>query len=189
MGLQQAQETKQVDNFINSLLGTTKALEDRLAQLESHEGVRSAFIAIIQDQKAAGTSGGTFTSGAWQTRTLNTEVTDVNNIASLASNQITLLPGTYLIQGSTPAFAVNRHQCRLQNITAGATIALGSSAYSFDTSAHVTASLLWAFLVITVPTVLELQHRCETTRAADGFGIPVNFETNVYAQLMIWKIS
>lgn len=33
-------------------------------------------IVILQDQKAQNTDGGTFTSGAWRTRDLNTKVTD-----------------------------------------------------------------------------------------------------------------
>ena len=37
--------------------------------------------AIICDQKAGGTAGGTFTEGAWRTRDLNTEITDADGIA------------------------------------------------------------------------------------------------------------
>lgn len=37
----------------------------------------------IEDQKSSGTQGGTFTSGSWQTRDLNTKVIDTNNNASI----------------------------------------------------------------------------------------------------------
>ncbi|SOC93537.1 hypothetical protein SAMN05216358_3716 [Rhizobium sp. AN5] len=45
--------------------------------------------ALLQDQKATGVSGGTSVVG-WQTRTLNTEVFDPNNLVTLASNQFTV---------------------------------------------------------------------------------------------------
>ncbi len=46
--------------------------------------------AIIADHKAQNTAGGTFTSGAWRTRDLNTEITDPDGIVSIASDQFTL---------------------------------------------------------------------------------------------------
>lgn len=45
---------------------------------------------IIEDQKTSGTNGGTATSGARETRTLNTLVYNAGSLASLASNDFTL---------------------------------------------------------------------------------------------------
>ena len=45
--------------------------------------------AIIADVKASNADGGTFTSGAWRTRDLNTEITDPDGIVSIYSNQFT----------------------------------------------------------------------------------------------------
>ena len=53
--------------------------------------------AIIAEQQSAGTEAGTFTSGAWRTRSLNTEITDPDGIVSLSSNGFTLQAGTYFI--------------------------------------------------------------------------------------------
>ena len=78
--------------------------------------------AVIADQKTSGTDGGTFTSGAWRTRDLNTEVTDVDNIVSISSNQFTLQAGTYLIKARATAYDCDRHQLRLRNITDGTTV-------------------------------------------------------------------
>ena len=61
---------------------------------------------LIRDEKASGTTGGTFTSGAWQTRDLNTEVVDTGNHASVATNQITLAAGTYRFRIVAPAHLV-----------------------------------------------------------------------------------
>ena len=55
---------------------------------------------LWQDQKASGTAGGDFTSGAWQTRTLNTEVFNTITGSALAANQVTLPAGTYFLLGA-----------------------------------------------------------------------------------------
>ena len=100
--------------------GTTATL---LANLKLAGAPR---IATIRDEKSSGTSGGTFTAGAWRTRTLNT-LTDPTSIVSLASNQITLQAGTYLINANCPASSSELHQARLQNITDATTTLAGSS--------------------------------------------------------------
>ena len=87
------------------------------AELEFNAGGKFASYAIIGDQKSAGTEGGTFTSGAWQTRDLNTEISDPDGIISISSNQFTLAAGTYLVNASAPAHKVNGHQIRLYNTT------------------------------------------------------------------------
>src|SRR6185503_4616539 len=87
-----------------------------------------------QDQKIQNTAGGTFTSGAWRTRTLNTEAADTGSYGTLASNQITLTAGTYIIRASAPAYRVNSHILRLQNVTAAATVLGGQSAFAHSTA-------------------------------------------------------
>ena len=57
----------------------------------------------LSDVKSAGTAGGTFTSGSWQTRTLNTEDSDTGGNCSLSSNQFTLDAGTYEINARASA--------------------------------------------------------------------------------------
>ena len=49
-----------------------------------------ASYALIADQKAQGTISGSFTSGDWRTRDLNTELSDADDIVSISSNQFTL---------------------------------------------------------------------------------------------------
>ena len=55
--------------------------------------------AIFCDQKTLGTDGGTFTSGAWRVRDLNTTIanTDASNI-TLGTNEFTLQAGNYSIK-------------------------------------------------------------------------------------------
>lgn len=142
--------------------------------------------AIIADQKAQNTNGGTFTSGAWRTRDLNTEIADPDGIVSISGNQFTLGAGSYLIRWSAPAYAVNRNQSKLQNITTSAGVAVGSSAYAFGTNAVSSISLGAARVVLTASTVFEIQHQCETTLST-GFGIAGNFATEQYTTVEIFK--
>jgi len=45
---------------------------------------------LVQDTKASGVGGGTFTAGSWQTRNLNLELSDSGNLCSISSNRLTL---------------------------------------------------------------------------------------------------
>lgn len=155
---------------------------------------RSRDYVLIKDEKASGTASGTFTSGAWQTRDLNTEVVDTGNMATISSNQITLQPGTYEVKWSCPARNVGQHQSRLQNITAGTTTHLGSSentSLQGTTATEVsTRSFGYGRFTISTATVFELQHQCNTTQATRGFGSAAGFGANeVYSIIEFWKES
>jgi hypothetical protein len=142
-----------------------------------------------RDQKAQNTAGGTFTSGAWQTRTLNTEVSDAGGHGTLASNQITLAAGTYLVRASAPGWFCTQHQARLQNITDTATLLVGTCEYSASSTGAQTRSEVHGQFTLASAKVIELQHQCQTTKATDGFGVPSNFTTEVYAVVELWKIA
>lgn len=145
---------------------------------------------LVEGRKAAGTSAGTFTTGAWRVRELSD--TPLNNIAgaSLAANQITLPAGTYDIEARAPAVGVNAHQARLYNVTAAASLLEGSSA--FTTAAGVgTDSVVRGRIVLAVTSVLEFQHACQTTVTTDGLGHGFAMgglkAYEVYAQVHIHK--
>lgn len=147
--------------------------------------------AVIQDQKTQNTAGGTFTSGAWRTRDLNTIVADPHSIiVSLSSNQITLGAGTYLVIASAPGRFVDQHQTRFQNVTDSTTAITGGNAYQMTslTNEPPTLSTLMGIFTIAAQKTFELQHRCGTTRSSDGFGIACNLTTEVYAQVTIVKL-
>ena len=87
-------------------------------------------VARVTDSKTSGTNGGTFTSGAWRTRDLNTIEDDPDSIVTLSSNQFTLGAGTYLIQWSAPVYRVNSHKTQLYDVTGATDLGKGSSEYS-----------------------------------------------------------
>lgn len=144
--------------------------------------------AIITDTKGVSSNGGTFTSGAWITRDLNTIQSDTLGFVSLSANAITLGPGTYTWDISAPGHAVGQHQIRLRNITAGSTVANGTVATT-STFAIQTNSTLQASLTITAINTFEVQHRCTITRASDGLGKAAGIDAEVYTTVQILKAN
>lgn len=143
---------------------------------------------LLRDEKAAGTDGGSFTAGAWQTRELNTKVVDVGSYAALSANQITLPAGTYRCRIQCPAYAVNKHQARLYNVTNAAVLLLGSSQRNASASAlFVVPSIIAGRFTLATTKVLEVQHRCETTQAGSGLGQSSGFDTEIYTIAEFWK--
>lgn len=167
---------------------STKAYVDaQVAAVPSSDTFGSALL-HLQDQQAAGAHGGTFTSGAWRTRTLNTEVTD-EITSTLSSNQFTLPAGTYWVEAEAPALDCGNHKARLQNITDGTTALLGSSSRSGDSNTQMTSNIRGRFTIAGAKT-FELQHYCTTTKVTFGFGNAVDIGvTEIYADIRVWKIG
>ena len=149
--------------------------------------------AVIEDQKGAGANGGTFTSGAWRTRDLNTEIFDPDNIVSISSNQFTLQAGNYFIEASAPAYHVDRHQAALYDITADNFHSLGTNEYAKGDAGTGSRSIVTARVTISSANVYEIRHRCQTTFATYGFGVFIGtsqwITDNNYTYVKIFKES
>jgi hypothetical protein len=126
--------------------------------------------AIILDQKTAGTDGGTFTSGAWRTRDLNTIHADPDSIVTLSANQFTLGAGTYWIEAFAEAAYVRNHQLAIYDVT-GTTLYSGINNFSQATGDMWTSSMVSMRHTAASSNTYELQHRCRTTKTTTGFGI------------------
>lgn len=144
----------------------------------------------VREEQTSGTNGGTFTSGAWRTRTLNTSKTNEISGASLGSNQITLPAGTYWIEASAPGFVVVFHKAKLYNITDSADVIIGTNCQTGAGDSVLTRSLVRGRFTIAAQKVFELQHRCSSTLATTGFGQANSFSVvEVYSEVMIWKLA
>lgn len=144
----------------------------------------------VRDEKASGTDGGTFTSAAWRTRTLNTTKTNEISGASLGSNQITLPAGTYWIEASAPAREVDAHKLKLANITATSDIIIGTTEFANAGGQVATRSSLDGRFTLAGTTVLQIQHMCATSKTTTGFGSAASLSVvEVYADVKIWKLS
>jgi len=143
--------------------------------------------AIIADQKTQNTQGGTFTSGAWRTRDLNTEIADPDAIVSISSNEFTLGAGTYLIRWSAPAALVSAHKSRLYNVTDSSTVGVGLSAYANNTYWGGSTSSGSARTTISGSKAFRIEHQGSNTQATYGLGITSNFDTEQYTTVEIFK--
>jgi hypothetical protein len=155
-------------------------------------GLYSAYLLYI-DQKTAGTNGGTFTSGAWRTRDLNTEVVDTGGNGSVSSNQVTLAAGTYDVIGSAPAFNLSYHAARLYDITNSAVLLDGTGEFTQGGASVSTRSWVIGRIVLSGSTVIELQHYSAGTQGTNGFGVSANsggisVAHEVYSRLAFYKV-
>lgn len=142
----------------------------------------------VRDEKASGTNGGTFTAGAARTRDLNQTKTNEISGASLAGNQITLPAGTYMIQASCPACDVTYHRAFLYNVTDSSDVVLGTSERITGSTVS-NRSFIQGKFTISSTKVFEIRHLCNNTGTTFGFGIATGLGTEVYTEVLIWKVA
>lgn len=146
---------------------------------------------IVYDAKNPGINGGTFTSGAWRIRDLNAVDSYGPNQSNLTlgTNQFTLQPGTYRIEGAVPAVRVGNHKAALFNLNSTNFDIIGTSAMS-TTSSVTSLSLLEGILSINNPTTYQVHHQCQTTQASNGFGGASGFGlSEVYTQIVVEQLA
>lgn len=148
-------------------------------------------IAIFADVETTGTDGGTFTQGAWQVRSLNSELIDSSSLFNLSGNVITLATaGTYWILARAVGNVCGRHQIRLRDVTGTpSTIIAGMPV---DAIAEQTISMLECVVTLNAGQTqkFQLEHQCQTTRAIDGFGKNTGFgENNIFSQITFIKLA
>jgi len=177
-------------------------LLDMIEALQAKVGVNGSAVATsidffmrknyvkVSDQKT-NADGGTFSAGAWQTRTLNTEDNDAGGLCSLSSNQITLAAGTYRCLISCPAYRVDAHAARLYNVTGSALLLMGTAEYTWYNNMLVTTrSVISGQFTVAAGQALEVQHYCTKTHATIGFGSKVFSDAtpNIYTVAEFWKL-
>ena len=153
-------------------------------------GGKFASYAVIADQKAAGTAGGTSSTGSFVTRDLNTILTDPDTIVSVSSNQFTLQAGTYLISASAPSYKGARHQILIYNVTDSTVMAVGTSEYTASNVSVSTRAFAQNKTTISGAKVFEVRHRVASAYATYGFGVEANMgQPEIYTMVEIFKES
>jgi hypothetical protein len=137
---------------------------------------------VLEDQKSSGTFGGTFTSGAWQTRTLNTKAHDPDGLITLSSNTFTPSVDGW-VEWSAPAYVVNYHATRLYNVTDSVVVKEGTSQYSGGNADN---SSTGGAPVVAGKTY-RLEHRCSVTGTTSGFGAAASVQTEVFARVKFFR--
>ena len=143
-----------------------------------------ASYAIIADQKTQNTDGGTFTSGAWRTRDLNTEIADPDGIVSISSNQFTLEAGSYLIRWVCATYLTYGNQSRVYNITDCSVEGISQTIRPVYDGENSVGTIR---VDIAGSKTFEIQHYCNTTVATSGFGYAANIGTEQYTVVEIYK--
>lgn len=133
--------------------------------------------AAICNEQPSGTQGGTFTSGAWRVRDLNTEIADPDGIVSISSNQFTLGAGSYFIKWSATGFRTQRHKSALYDVTGAAYINYGDTMWGLAYDGEVSVSSGMGRVTPSGTNVYEIHHQCETTSTTYGLGIAGGADT------------
>lgn len=144
----------------------------------------------VRDEKTSGTAGGT-SATSYTARVLNTVKTNTISGASLASSQITLPAGTYLVDASAPALSAELHKAKLYNVTDGADAIIGTAEQTFRGGNYAqTRSRIQGVITIAGTKVFEVRHRASNVFASVGFGQPSSFgDVEVYTEVLIRKLA
>lgn len=149
--------------------------------------------ALVTDQKATTTDGGSSSATTWHQRNLNT-ITGISGYGdwiALASNQITLAVGTYFIEASAPAYKSNAHHLALYNQSTSTYELVGTSEYvpalyNVQSRSHVTGLLT----VSSAAHVFRLIHYIENAQATTGLGRATGSgRPEIYTTMLIKKHS
>lgn len=159
--------------------------EDELeATTKRYADSRGAPDAILEDQKAMGTAGGTFTSGAWRARDLNTIVRDPNSLITLDANSRFIPAVSGWVEWMTMVGVVQNNTTRLQNMTDDTTAGYGMSGRKVDDATAVPCS---GGCAVEAGKSYQLQHYCSQSKTTDGFGIPGTYGTEIYTRIKFWR--
>ena len=143
--------------------------------------------AVLMDVRSEGQDGGTFTSGQWQVRDLNTEYYDPDGIVTLSSNIFVLQAGYYFIRFSATAHRVGTHKCVLFRESGTQTIfAQGSSERLVTDGGSNRSEGVWRGQ-ISGTVNLQIRHRCSDTRSNDGLGKASTADEELYTIVEIFK--
>ena len=145
--------------------------------------------AVIADQKATNGTGGSTSTGTFNTRDLNTKLVDDDNIVSISSNQFTLQAGTYLLKASAPAYKAQRHQIIIWNATDSSVAAVGTSEYNDNSTGTQTRSFATGRVTIGAAKAFEIRHRVAVAESTYGFGVESNYDLqpSIYTVVEIFK--
>jgi hypothetical protein len=147
-------------------------------------------VAILEDQKATTTQGGSASATTWNPRDLNTEVYDPDGIVTISSNQFTPVAGDYEIEASAPGRIVGRQRLRLYNVTGTASVDEGQNGLSSSGDASTNSVTLRTKFTANGTDAYRIDHYTETANADDGLGEAVSDGSNeVYLTLVLRKLA
>lgn len=148
--------------------------------------------AILQDVKASGVTGGAATTGAWTTRTLNTEAYDPEGIVTLASNQFTLAFDCW-VKARAPFYLTQSTDIRIWNVTDGVVALYGSQGHGGleQSPSFPSQIVIEAEGKLTGGKTYRVEYYCSANVGGNGLGNPAtvaNGATNIYTQVFLERM-
>lgn len=144
----------------------------------------------VRNEQAAGTNGGTFTAGSWQTLTLNTTVDNSIAGASRSSSQVTLPAGTYSVSAWSPIGSITTGRLRIQNVTDGTTCVMG---FNFNGGGVGYSAYLQGVFTLSGSKALELQIFANSngggSAAALGNAASISTDNEIYCGFTVIKVD
>lgn len=118
--------------------------------------------------------GGTFSAGAWRTRSLNALFQNGLGVL-ISNNRVVLDAGIYYIRGWAACQGVRANALRLFNTTSGTDLLLGPSCFSSIASSSTSVgpnshTPIEGYFVLTAQSAIQVQHKGLYTKATNGFG-------------------
>lgn len=147
-------------------------------------GGGSGSAAVLRHTEAQNTSGGSYTNGAWRTRTLNDEI-DPDGIVTLSTNEFTLAAGSYAIMAQCTAYNVGDIRIRIYDVTNSSAAGLGMTGTTEPRNTSHTAA---AAVTIAGSTAYRIEMLADNTNNF-GIGIATNMDTEVYTIVTIVKVA
>lgn len=171
-------------------LATASLLNTHLRDQLDFLKVMSEWILLVHTE-AQNTGGGTATSGAWETPTLNTEVLDDYGRCTLASNQFTLAAGKYLVIAIRTIYEIGGGSLRLYNVSDTAVVGTfyGFSANSAAADSVTALMVGVGYVDISTSKTFRLEARPNTTKATSGYGVASNQQAETYAAVLLVPID
>lgn len=172
-------------------LGYSRYFNEYLKYNNLYQGEEMQEYFIATEELPSGTDAGSFISGSYITRDLNTVKKQLNG-ASLIDKIVHLPEGEYYIDAFSEAFAVGRNQAKLINADTGETLGIGSCEFSSTSSSSSVKSVIKCYLIIPAQGIdIKLQHICQTTRSGNGLGVSnsLSNENGIFSSIIACKIS
>lgn len=184
------------DNSNNRVLGefyndASSNIDSQVNQWHENKHVAETIggVYVALNSVSAGTNGGSAVSGSWATHSLDS-LSGHGGWASLSTNQITLLAGTYHIYGYAQGCKTDGHKTRIYDVTNTATLIVGETTTLDSTAFNCAPSNFGGVVTLSDTTTIRLEQRVETTQATTGYGRAASFgENEVYAMMTIVKLN
>jgi len=132
--------------------------------------------------------GGSFSSGAWRIRDLNTEVYDPDNLISISSNQFTVVNDGW-IEWTAPGYRCEDHMSRLYNVTNSTVTKYGTYGKS-DNQTDLTQDISFGGASVEAGKTYRIEHRCNVSASGEGFGrgaADFGQSYNTFTRVLYWS--